>query len=179
MNLKQKKFYIINNLSSNLSKFEKNICLFIHSSNLNTWENNQFKIYCDLIEVKTSYIKMNLLKKLTKNNILINLLKGPTRLLFFKNFETFLNFFVNLPLKKKIYPLAVLFNNKFYNYINFFNNLKMIKLNLNNSLINLSNVSKKIIFYLNKFKNPILLGLNKILINFIIFIPNYFKKFFN
>ncbi len=120
---------------------------------------------------------MSLLKKLTKNTILLNLLKGPTRILFFKNFETFLDFFIYLPLKKKMYPLAILFNNNFYNYLHFYNNLKNIKLNLNNSLINLDNIQKKIIFFLNKFKQPILFGLYSLLTNFIIGLSNYFKKF--
>jgi hypothetical protein len=53
MILKQKKFYIINNLYNNLNKFEKNICLFVHTSNLNTFENNQYKVYCDLTQIKT------------------------------------------------------------------------------------------------------------------------------
>ncbi len=177
MSLKQKKFCIINNLSNDFTKFTKNICLFVHTSNLNTWENNQFKLYCDLKEIKANYIKMSLLKKLTKNTILLNLLKGPTRILFFKNFETFLDFFIYLPLKKKMYPLAILFNNNFYNYLHFYNNLKNIKLNLNNSLINLDNIQKKIIFFLNKFKQPILFGLYSLLTNFIIGLSNYFKKF--
>ncbi len=178
MNLKQKKFCVINNLISNFNKFEKNICLFVHTSNLNTWESNQFKLYCDSTKVKTNYVKISLLKKLTKNNILINLLAGPTRLLFFNNFEIFLEFFTNLPLKKKIYPLTILFNNKFYNYLYFYDNLKIIKANLNNSLVNLDNVQKKIIFSLNKFKEPILLNIYMLLNNFIMYLPNYFKKFF-
>ena len=113
MNLKQKKFQTIQKVYQTINSNQKSICVFVHISNLNVIESNQVKIFCEKNNVQTQYIKINLLKKLTKNSLFLNLLTGPTKLFFFSDISIFLNFFENFPLKRKIFPLAVFFNNQF------------------------------------------------------------------
>ena len=93
MNLKQKKFYAIKELYQTININQKSICVFVHISNLNTIENNQIKIFCDKNNVQNKYIKINLLKKLTKNSLFLNLLSGPTKLFFFFGCKHIFKFF--------------------------------------------------------------------------------------
>lgn len=128
MNLKQKNFYIMKELYQIINSNQESICIFVHFSNLNTVESNQIKIFCESNNVQTKYIKVNLMKRLTKNPLLLNLLTGPTKLFFFSNVNVFLSFFENLPFKNKVIPLAAFFDNNFFSYSFFFNYLKNIKL---------------------------------------------------
>ena len=79
MNLKQKKFQSVQELYQTINSNQKSICVFVHISNLNVIESNQVKIFCEKNNVQTQYIKINLLKKLTKNSLFLNLLTGPTK----------------------------------------------------------------------------------------------------
>ena len=83
MNLKQKKFQTIQKVYQTINSNQKSICVFVHISNLNVIESNQIKIFCEKNNVETKYIKINLLKKLSKNSLFLNLLTGPTKLFFF------------------------------------------------------------------------------------------------
>ena len=127
MHLKQKKFYNILELYNIINLNKKSICVFVHISNLNSIENNQIKKFCDENNIKNKYIKVNLLKKLTKNSLFLNLLNGPTKLFFFCDINIFLNFFEIFPLKKKVFPLAIFYNNNFFSYLFFINYLKNFK----------------------------------------------------
>ena len=119
MNLKKKKFYNLTEFFTLFNAFNKNICLFAHINNSNILEVNQIKLYCDLNNIKTKYIKIGLLKKLTKNPLLFHVLTGPTQLFFFDNVQIFYDFLQIDFIKKKIYPLTIYFNNSFFNFICF------------------------------------------------------------
>lgn len=175
MNLKQKKFYAIKELYQTINTNQKSICVFVHISNLNTIENNQIKIFCDKNNVQSKYIKINLLKKLTKNSLFLNLLTGPTKLFFFSDAIVFSNFFENFPLKKKVYPLAVFFNNQFFSYHFFFNYVKNLKLPFENVGKNEKLIKSNFVSTVSKVNVSLVLGLNKPLIN-LITVLTYFKN---
>lgn len=163
MNLKQKKFQTIQKVYQTINSNQTSICVFVHISNLNVIESNQIKIFCEKNNVETKYIKINLLKKLSKNSLFLNLLTGPTKLFFFSDISIFLNFFENFPLKKKIFPLAVFFNNQFFSYLFFYNYLK----NSNLSSENLKTTQEH--FIANSTKNQLnfVLEMNDVFSNFI------------
>ena len=69
MNLKQKKYSAIKEFYNAVNLNQNSICVFVHVSNLNTVESNQIKLFCDRNHVQTKYVKINLLKKLTKNSL--------------------------------------------------------------------------------------------------------------
>ncbi len=168
MNFKQRKFYAIKELYQTINKNQKSICVFVHISNLNTVENNQMKIFCERNNVETKYVKINLLKKLTKNSLFLNLLSGPTKLFFFSDITIFLNFFEQFPLKKKVFPLAVFFNNQFFSYNFFFTYLKTLNLPSNNFENTLKIVRTNFIGNTTDSNNSLVLGLNANLLNFIL-----------
>lgn len=167
MNLKQRNFYNILELYKLFNDNSKNICLIVHISNLNVLESNILKIYCDKNGIQSKYFKINLIKKLTKNLLFVNLFNGPTRIFFFQNVEKFLEFQTNFPLRKKITPLSVVFDNKIYSYLFFFNYLKSI----NNGQLLVSNVQ----FLTNITRNNqnLLITLKNPLITFISSLPLY------
>lgn len=127
MNLKQKNFYNISELYNLFNTNSKNISLVTHFSNLNVLESNLLKIYCDKNSIQGKYIKINLIKKITKNSLFLNLFSGPTRIFFFQNIHTFLEFSATFPLRKKIMPLAVIFDNKIYSYTFFYYHLHSLQ----------------------------------------------------
>ena len=164
MNLKQKKFQTIQKVYQTINSNQKSICVFVHISNLNVIESNQVKIFCEKNNVQTQYIKINLLKKLTKNSLFLNLLTGPTKLFFFSDISIFLNFFENFPLKRKIFPLAVFFNNQFFSYLFFFTYLK----NSNLSYQNLKITQENFIVNSTQTHKDFVLDFNVIFSNFIL-----------
>ena len=101
MNTRKKKFYNLTEFFEIFNKFNRGLCLFCHVNNYNILEGNQLKFYCDSNNIKTKYIKIGLLKKLTKNSLLINILAGPTQLFFFNDIKTFHEFLQVNFLKKK------------------------------------------------------------------------------
>lgn len=172
MSSKQRKFSIISEFYTFFNQTGNDICLFAHVSNLNVVESNKIKIFCNANNVKSKYIKINLLKKLTKNSIFLNLLSGPTKLFFFKDTQTFLNFMKNVPLNTKIHPLAVFFDNQFFSYTYFYNLLNTIKVNgdLNSTL--LLN-QKELILNLSKTNINLVNSTNFVLTNLITSLPYY------
>ena len=105
MNLRQKKYIQIKNVYN----FFKNndIFLFVHVNNMNIIENKLIKTYCDKNKVFNLNLKLNIVKKITTNNLFLNLYAGPTQVYSFTNFEKFLNFFQNPLVNRKIVPLTV------------------------------------------------------------------------
>lgn len=163
MNSKKKNFNLINNIYNIFEpQFNNNIWLITHFSNLNTLENNLIKIFCEKNGTKSRYIKINLLKRLTKNHLFLNLLSGPTKIFFYRNVADFLNFFNNSFLKKKIVPLAVYFNNTFYSYTFFYNYLKNL-----NSLTTLQSTKNNLILFFYQSNKNIIIQFNNFLLNWI------------
>jgi ribosomal protein L10 len=102
---KQKNF---SDILKTLPHFKKDsIILISHVNNLTTLESNLIKSVCQKNQVVTFYVKLNLLKKLSKNELFNNLLKGPTQLYFFNNTSDILPFIEDPLVKKKIIPLAI------------------------------------------------------------------------
>lgn len=137
MNIKQKKYYNIIQLYKLLNLQKTSISLVIHLSDLNVMQANILKSFCDGKDIKFINIKLNLLRKLTKNPLFINLFSGPTRILFFKDLETFQIFIKQMPFNEKIIPLSVIYNNTLFSYPFFkkrineyesFGNLSKVKL---------------------------------------------------
>ena len=175
MSSKQRKFFIVNDFYTFFNKRNKDICLVTHISNLNVIESNKIKIYCNTHNIKTKYIKINLLKKLTKNKIFLNLLSGPTKLFFFENIYSFLNFMKTVPLNQKIYPLSVFFNNKFFSYTNFCKLLNSIKLSTNITDSLLLN-QKEFVLKVSETHNNFILPINSVLKNMIVSLPYFINN---
>ena len=172
MSSKQRKFFIVNDFYTFFNEKSKDICLITHISNTNIIENNKIKIYCNNNDIKTKYIKINLLKKLTKNKVFLNLLSGPTKLFFFKNINSFLNFMKTVPLSQKIYPLSIFFNNNFYPYTSFCKLLNSIKLSTNIPHSLLLN-QEDLILKISKTNSKFILPINSVLKNMIISLPYF------
>jgi hypothetical protein len=174
MNLKKRKFYNLNEFFIIFNKFNKNICLFAHINNSSILEFNQVKLYCDRNNVKTKYIKIGLLKKLTKNPLLLNMLTGPTQLFFFNDIYTFYNFSQVDVIKKKICPLSIYFNNSFFNYMFFYN---YIKEKINNVLKREVKVYDIFLYNITNIHKNVIVKLNHIIHNFIISLVLIIRKF--
>jgi hypothetical protein len=147
MKLKQKKFINILSVADVLKEQSDSIYLITHISDLNTIQNNLLKIYCDKNNIISIQPKLNLLRKITKNELFLNLYTGPTKIFFFKDPTIFLTFLKNSPIQKKIIPLTVYYNSEFYSYPKFFEILQksnsLDKDSLQLTLIsNLNNTSK-------------------------------------
>jgi hypothetical protein len=174
MNLKKKKFSNLTEFFTLFNTFNKNICLFTHINNSSIIELNQIKLYCNENNIKTKYIKIGLLKKLTKNPLLLNLLAGPTQLFFFDNIKAFYDFSQIDFIKKKIYPLSIYFNNNFFNYVFFYNYIKEKITNVLKKeikvydifLYNITNIHKSLIIKLNHIINNFIINLVIILNKF-------------
>ena len=174
MNIKKQKFYNLNEFFKIFNKFNKNICLFSHINNYNISEGNQLRFYCDANNIKTKYIKIGLLKKLTKNSLLINLLAGPTQLFFFKDIQTFYEFSQIDFLKNSIYPLSIYFNNTFFNYI-YFSNYIIEKIS---SLLKYEfQIHDNFLFKITNIRNSLIIKLKAIINNFIFFLGLILHKF--
>jgi hypothetical protein len=174
MSTKKQKFYNLNEFYKILNQFNKSICLFSHINNYNILESNQIKLYCDSNNIKTKYIKIGLLKKLTKNSLLMNILAGPTQLFFFNNLETFYQFSELIILKKKIYPLTIYFDNTFFNYIYFSN---YINEKINNIFKNEFQVNFSFLHKLTNINNKLINELKNVINNFIVFLKIILIKF--
>jgi hypothetical protein len=174
MNLKKKKFYNLTEFFTLFNAFNKNICLFAHINNSNILEVNQIKLYCDLNNIKTKYIKIGLLKKLTKNPLLFHVLTGPTQLFFFDNVQIFYDFLQIDFIKKKIYPLTIYFNNSFFNFMFFYN---YIKEKINNVLKKDSRVYDILLYNITNIHKNYIIQLNYIIHKFITNLGIILNKF--
>jgi hypothetical protein len=174
MNIKKKKFYNLNEFFELFNKHNKSICLFSHVNNYNIIESNDIKFYCDSNNIKTKYIKIGLIKKLTKNSLLINILAGPTQLFFFNDIRIFYEFLQINFFKKKIYPLSVYFNNSFYNYIFFY---EYINQRINNVLKKSDKVFDIFLYNITNTHTNLISNLKLIINNFIIFLRIISNKF--
>jgi hypothetical protein len=174
MNIKKKKFYNLNEFFEIFNKYNKGICLFSHVNNYNIIESNQIKLYCDLNNIKTKYIKIGLIKKLTKNQLLLNILAGPTQLFFFNDIKTFYDFFQVNFLKRKLYPLSIYFNNSFFNYTFFY---EYIKEKINNVLKRTDKVFDIFLYNITNIHTNLISKLRLIINNFIIFLRIISNKF--
>jgi hypothetical protein len=164
MNLKKKKFYNLREFFEIFNKYNKGICLFSHVNNYSIIEGNQIKLYCEINNIKTKYIKIGLLKKLTKNPLLLSLLVGPTKLFFFPNIKTFYKFLDINFIRKKIYPLSIYFNNTFYNFSFFY---EYIKEKINNGLEKESKVYDTFLYNIINIHKYLIIKLKLIINNFI------------
>ncbi len=174
MNLKKKKFYNLNQFFTLFNTLNKNICMFAHINNSNIMETNQLKLYCEQNNIRTKYIKIGLLKKLTKNPLLLQLLTGPTQLFFFDNVKTFYDFYQFEFVKKKIYPLTIYFNNNFFNYMFFYS---YIKEKINNVLKKESEIYDIFLYNITNIHKNLIVKLNHIIHNFIICLVIILNKF--
>ncbi len=174
MNLKKKKFYNLKEFFEIFNKYNKGICLFSHVNNYSILEGNQIKFYCDSNNIKTKYIKIGLLKKLTKNPLLLNILAGPTQLFFFYDIKSFYEFLQVNFLKKKIYPLSIYFNDSFYNFTFFY---EYIKEKINNVLKKENKIYDIFLYNIINIHMHLIVKLRLIINNFIIFLGMILNKF--
>ncbi len=174
MNIKRKKFYNLIEFLKIFNQYNKGLYLFCHVNNYNLLENNQIKFYCESNNIKTKYVKIGLLKKLTKNALLRNILVGPTQVFFFNDIKTFYQFLQITFLKKKFYPLSVYFNNTFYNY-KFFN--IYIDKKISNILENNYLVYYDFFYSMIHFHKMLLGNLKYVICNFIFFLGVILNNF--
>lgn len=107
MSLKQKKYFDTNCIYKIFNNNVNNFFLITHVNNLNNVEFVRIKTYCIQNNIENTFIKLNLLKKLTKNNLFISLMTGPTKIFFFSNLNSLFEFANISFVKKKIIPLAI------------------------------------------------------------------------
>ncbi len=107
MFLRKKNFSKIKNVYNFFNISDQKIILVLHVNNLNFIESNFIQYYTTQHDVKSLNIDINLTKKISLNLNFLNLLSGPTKLYKFDSFSSFLLFFNNKYIFKKLIPLAV------------------------------------------------------------------------
>lgn len=147
MSLKEKKYIDAQQLLKTFGVKTNHICLIAHINDLNSLEAKLLKIFCDENKIDNISVKLNLLKKFTKNELFNNLFAGPTKIFFFSDLVIFKTFFKQIPLEKKIVPLAIFFDNKFFSYTFFLKNIEKIT---SNNLKTHKDLSNQLILNLNK-----------------------------
>lgn len=165
MNSKLKKFYSVNQFYDMINTNSYPLSLLVHISNMNIMQSNQIKQFCDNNKISSQYIKINILKKLTKNKLFVNLFAGPTKIFFFKDYTLLSNFMNLVPLKNKIFPLCILYNNYIYNYNFFLGFLKLMNLS---QPLSLPISQKQLVSQLSINHNILMKNINFIQIIFII-----------
>merc|ERR1712065_27994 len=116
-NVRQKKFHDRKKVYKLFNSNQDNIFLVTHVSNLNMIQTNLLKTFCDENNIKSIYIKLNLLKR-------------PSKIFFFTDPLILSKFLKQNPIEKKIIPLAIYFNDNFYSYSFFMSRLqKFLSLN--------------------------------------------------
>ncbi len=113
---KQKNFYLINNLYKLFNSKPNDIIMVVHCNDFNVMQYNILKNFCQDAGIENKSVKINLLKKLTKNPLFLNLFSGPTRLFFFQTLDSFLLFEKKIIAEKKFIPLAILYRNEIFSY---------------------------------------------------------------
>ncbi len=126
MSSKQIKFLAVEKFFKFLQEKKNSVCVFVHVSDMSILESNKVQALCQNSNIKSSYIKINLLKKLTRKNAFTNILSGPTKLFFFDDASTIINFFKNPLISRKCFPLAAFFGNKLYTYSFFLGGVKKL-----------------------------------------------------
>lgn len=107
MNLKQRNFFLINFIDNFFKANKNTVFLFTHTNDLSTYEIKELNFFCEQNHVELLNIKSSLYKKMIKNTIFNNILSGPTRILKFNNFNTFLYFIQVKKFQKKLVPLLI------------------------------------------------------------------------
>lgn len=107
MFLRKKNFSKIKNVYNFFNISDQKIILVLHVNNLNFIESNFIQYYTTQHDVKSLNIDINLTKKISLNLNFLNLLSGPTKLYKFDSFSSFLSFFNNKYIFKKLIPLTV------------------------------------------------------------------------
>jgi len=107
MNLRQRNFFLTKYIYNFFQNDKNKIYLFVHVNDLNTIEINSINSFLKKRSINSLNIKLNLYKKMIKNDIFINLVSGPSRIFKFSDFNSFLTFFDFVSLNKKFIPLAV------------------------------------------------------------------------
>lgn len=116
MTLKQKNFNIVNNLYKLFNSKPDDIIMVVHFNDSSTIQYNILKNFCQKVGIESKFIKVNLLKKLTKNKLFLHLFTGPTRLFFFRTLDSFTLFEKEVLSEKKLIPLAILYKNEIFSY---------------------------------------------------------------
>lgn len=163
---KKKKYIYIYQIRKVFSEQAKNFALFVHMNHMNIFEFNNLKAYCLQHNIYQTSWKLNLLKKMTKNNLFLSLLKGPTRIFFFNSIVAMLEFVTLFSSKTKIIPLAIYWQANFYSYEFFSKYVKNLQQNINFEL-------EKI------FKNQLVYALTKNNMNLIFQFKNQFINVWN
>jgi hypothetical protein len=104
MNLRQRNFFLTKYIYDFFRNDKNKIYLFVHVNDLNTIEINSINSFLKKNSINSLNIKLNLYKKMIKNDIFINLVSGPSRIFKFFDFNSFFNF---VSLNKKFIPLAI------------------------------------------------------------------------
>ena len=173
MNSKKEKYLTAIQFFNLLNSEKDSINLIAHVSDINTIQLNLLKSFCHEKNIKNVYIKLNLLKKVTRNPLFLNLFSGPTRMFFFKDFLSFSTFIKNNPLGSRIIPLAVFFDNKIYSYSFFDKQLKIYAKNLSLDKIE---INKNLIIGFNKQSVHFIQNLSYNFNTFIQFLSHFKKK---
>lgn len=171
MNLiKKNKFQKLDLSLSNIRKDNFKIFLFTH---INIYSASMIEFFSKEKKLFFFSLKLNLLKKITKNPLLLNLLCGPTYIFAFKCLNEFLKFVTHLTQNKDIIPLTILFKNNYYQYnkyvdyiLNFKqkNNVKLEEIEIHSLLITkLTILNLGIINTLNAVYLNLLLTINYII----------------
>jgi len=174
MNTKKRKFYIINNFYELLNSQKNSFFLITHTNTLNIHETNSLKLFCENNQIKGNYVKLNLLKKMTKNKLFLNVLEGPTKIFFFSDFASFLNFTQLSLFNKKVLPLVIFWDGQFYDYAYFVSNLN--SLTISNNIENLLTSQQKLVSLFNSKINNFVVNIDTPIKQLITFLPNYIKK---
>lgn len=157
MNLKQRNFFLINFIDNFFKANKNTVFLFTHTNDLSTYEIKELNFFCEQNHVELLNIKSSLYKKMIKNTIFNNILSGPTRILKFNNFNTFLYFIQVKKFQKKLVPLLIYWNYNFYYYTFFYNYLINNLKNSSNFLEKLpQNLTSSVSFIKTVFINTLL-----------------------
>lgn len=174
MNTKKRKFYIINNFYQLLNSQKNSFFLITHTNTLNIHESNSLKLFCESNQIRGTYVKLNLLKKITKNKLFLNLLEGPTKIFFFSDFISFLKFNQLALFNKKVLPLIVFWDGQFYDYSYFVSNLNNLTSATN--LVTLENSQQNLVLLFNNKISNFVINVDNPIKQLIHFLPNYIKK---
>lgn len=166
MQLKRYNYINISNVIKTFNNKNNLIYLIVHQSDLNIMQNNLLQTYFINNNIVSVNVKSKLFKKLTKNELILNLFVGPTKIYIFTNLEKFFEFKEKVPFSKKIIPLAVYYDNNIYSFSVFFNEVNKLKLK-NQSIMNKEFIKISLISNLMRSSQLLIKGLT---LNFSIFI---------
>lgn len=166
---KQKKFYLINKLYKLFNSKPNNIIMVVHCNDFNVLQYNILKKFCQEVGIKNEFIKINLLKKLTKNSLFLNLFAGPTRLFFFNRLDSYILFEKKILSDKKLIPLAILYKNEIFSYLFFKQKIFSYKI-LGD--LTFHNIQNQLILNLKTKNNNFIMTISHTFFNFINFLSH-------